>query len=88
MKICIVSNTHPTNDGCLYYKLAMSLAKQNEVYLITTNGIVNDTSNPYQILQLMFFPSFSDLAFRQKVKELKPDIIICGALNFADCSGY
>jgi len=34
----------------LYYKLAISLAKQHTVWLITTNGVVNATSNPYQMV--------------------------------------
>ena len=77
MKICIVSNTHPTNDVRLYYKLAMSLAKQNEVYLITTNGIVNDTSNPYQMVVDVSSRHLAIWHLGKKVKELKPEIIIC-----------
>ena len=77
MKICIVSNTHPTNDVRLYYKLAMSLAKQHEVYLITTNGIVNDTSNPYQMVVDVSSRHLAIWHLGKKVKELKPEIIIC-----------
>ncbi|MGB3938258.1 MAG: glycosyltransferase [Candidatus Cloacimonas acidaminovorans] len=77
MKICIVSNSHPTNDVRLYYKLAMSLAKQNEVYLITTNGIVNNTHNPYQIVVDASSRRLAIWLLGKKVKELKPEIIIC-----------
>lgn len=48
MKICIVSNSHPSNDIRLYYKLAHSLAKLGEVHLITTTGVSNSSVNPYQ----------------------------------------
>jgi hypothetical protein len=46
MKICIISNSHPTNDVRLYYKLGISLKQLGEVHVISTNGMVNSSANP------------------------------------------
>ncbi|HPN26630.1 MAG TPA: hypothetical protein PLD28_01910, partial [Candidatus Cloacimonas sp.] len=77
MKICIVTNTHPTNDVRLYYKLAMSLAKENEVYLITTNGVINNKLNPYQMVVDASSRWAAIWQLGKKVRDLKPDILIC-----------
>ena len=77
MKICIVSNTHSTSDVRLYYKLAISLAKQHEVYLITSNGTVNRAINPYQMVVDASSRWFAIWQLGKKVVEIKPDIIIC-----------
>jgi len=77
MKICIISNSHPTNDVRLYYKLAISLAKQHTVWLITTNGVVNATSNPYQMVVDSESPWRALWQLHAAAKELKPDLLIC-----------
>ncbi len=77
MKICIISNSHPSNDVRLFYKLATSLAKQHEVWLITTNGMVNDKHNPYQLVVDSESPWRALRHLAHKVRELKPDLLIC-----------
>lgn len=77
MKICIISNSHLSNDVRLYYKLGISLAKQHEVYVITTNGVVNDTHNPFQVVVDSESPRRALKIIGQKVKELKPELLIC-----------
>ncbi len=77
MKICIITNSHPTNDVRLYYKLGMSFAKQHEVYLISTEGVVNNTHNPYQ--QVVDADSNWNAIglLQRRVQELKPEVLIC-----------
>ena len=77
MKICILSNSHPSNDVRLYYKLAHSLAKLGEVHLITTIGVSNNTVNPYQetVNSESKWGSLS-LLFRAASK-YKPQLVIC-----------
>lgn len=77
MKICIVSNSHPTNDVRLYYKIARSLAKQHEVWLITTNGAVNDSQNPYQMVVDTDSRWWALWQIKDKVRAVKPDLLIC-----------
>lgn len=77
MKICIVSNSHSTNDVRLYYKLARSLAKKHEVWLITSNGIVNKTQNPYQMVVNTDSHWWAIWQIQAKVKRIKPDLLIC-----------
>lgn len=77
MKICIISNSHPTNDVRLYYKLAISLAKQHEVWLITTNGVVNTAVNPYQLVVNSESPWRALWQLHAAVKQQKPDLLIC-----------
>lgn len=77
MKICIVSNSHSTNDVRLYYKLARSLAKSHEVWLITSNGVVNKTQNPYQIVVDTDSRWWAIWQIQAKVRKIKPDLLIC-----------
>ncbi len=77
MKICIISNAHPTNDVRLYYKLAMSFAKQHEVFLISTGGVVNTAHNPYQLVVDSDSPWNALGHLQRKVMELKPEILVC-----------
>lgn len=77
MKICILSNSHSTNDVRLYYKLGKSLTQLGEVYIISTNGLVDRDTNPYQLVidatsSLRILPLLYSLA-----KPLKPDLVIC-----------
>jgi glycosyltransferase involved in cell wall biosynthesis len=61
----------------LYYKLALSFAKQHEVWLISTEGVVNQTRNPYQ-LAVDADSNWNAIGHLQrKVQELKPDVLIC-----------
>lgn len=77
MKTCIISNSHPTNDVRLYYKLAHSLAKLGEVYLICCSGVSNNTVNPYQETVNSESPlgKLSDLY--HAAARYKPDLVIC-----------
>ncbi|MDY0150704.1 MAG: glycosyltransferase [Candidatus Cloacimonas sp.] len=77
MKICIVSNSHATNDVRLYYKLARSLAKKHEVWLITSNGVENKTQNPYQMVVNTDSHWWAIWQILAKVKRIKPDLLIC-----------
>jgi len=77
MKICIVSNAHPTNDVRLYYKLGISLAKKYETYIITTNGVVNNTRNPYQMVVDVSSRWYAIWHLGKKIKELQPELLIC-----------
>ncbi len=77
MKICIVSNAHPTNDVRLYYKLGISLAKKYETYIITTNGVVNNTHNPYQMVVDVSSRWYAIWHLGKKIKELQPELLIC-----------
>ena len=77
MKICIVSNSHPTNDVRLYYKLAHSLAKLHEVWIVTTNGVVNKTQNPYQLVVKTESNWLALWQLQRKIQQLKPDLLIC-----------
>lgn len=77
MKICIVSNSHPSNDIRLYYKLAHSLAKLGEVHLITTTGVSNSSLNPFQetVNSESNWGSLSLLY--HTARKYKPDLVIC-----------
>jgi len=77
MKICIVTNSHHSTDVRLYYKMALSLAKLGQVYLICTSGVRQHSTNPYQIVVDSESPR---AALRQLYKEalrLRPDLVIC-----------
>jgi len=77
MKICIISNSHLSNDVRLYYKLGISLAKQHEVYVITTSGVVNDIHNPFQVVVDSESPWRALRIIAQKVNQIKPELLIC-----------
>lgn len=77
MKICIISNSHPTNDVRLYYKLGFSLRQLGEVYIISSNGMVNSSVNPYQKVVDATSPIKALPQLYHEAKALKPDLIIC-----------
>lgn len=77
MKICIVSNSHHTSDVRMYYKIARSLAKLGEVYLISTSGVRNGNVNPYQVVVDTESNWYALFLLYKKAKKIKPDIVIC-----------
>ncbi len=77
MKICIVSNSHPTNDIRLYYKIAKSLAKIGEVYLISTAGLTNKDQNPRQCVISSESKWFALYQLYLKASKIRPDVVIC-----------
>ncbi|MBP7310266.1 MAG: glycosyltransferase [Candidatus Cloacimonetes bacterium] len=77
MKICIISNAHPASDVRLYYKLAISLAKQHQVWLITATGLPNSEHNPYQIVVEPDSPRPALKHIQNEALKLKPDLVIC-----------
>lgn len=77
MKICILSNAHHSTDVRLYYKMALSLAKVGQVYLICGSGVRQHSVNPYQLVVDAESPR---AALRQLYKEammLRPELVIC-----------
>jgi len=77
MKICIISNSHPTNDVRLYYKLGFSCARIAEVHIISSNGMVNHITNPYQVVVEASSPLKALPELYREAKKLKPDLVIC-----------
>jgi len=77
MKICIISNSHPTNDVRLFYKLGRSLTHLGEVYIISSNGLVNRKINPYQIVVDATSPSKALPLLYAETKTIKPDLVFC-----------
>jgi len=77
MRICILSNAHPSNDVRLYYKLGMSLAKRHEVWLITATGQPNDRTNPYQVVVEPDTPRLALKHIYHEALRIKPDLVIC-----------
>ena len=77
MKICILSNSHSTNDVRLYYKLGKSLTQLGEVYIVSTNGLVNRSSNPYQSVVDATSPLKALPELYSRAKSKKPDLVIC-----------
>ena len=77
MKICIVSNSHPTNDVRLYYKIAKSLAKIGEVYLISTAGLTNKDQNPRQCVVSSESNWFALYQLYLRASKIRPDVVIC-----------
>jgi len=77
MRICILSNAHPSNDVRLYYKLGMSLAKRHEVWLITATGLPNDRTNPYQVVVEPDTPRLALKHIYHEAMKIKPDLVIC-----------
>ncbi len=77
MKICIISNSHPTNDVRLYYKLGRSLAQLGEVYIISSNGMVSNTENPYQMVVDATSPIKALPMLYKETKAIKPDLVVC-----------
>ena len=77
MKICILTNSHHTTDVRLYYKIARSLAKLGEVYLISTSGVRNEQINPYQMVVDTESKWFALTLLYKKAKKINPDVVIC-----------
>lgn len=77
MKICIISNSHPTNDVRLYYKLGRSLTQLGEVCIISSNGMVSPKANPCQKVVDANSPIKVLPQLYQEAKALKPDLVIC-----------
>jgi len=77
MKTCIISNSHPTNDVRLYYKLAHSLAKLGEVHLICCSGVSNSAVNPYQETVNSESPLGKLYDLYHAAARYKPDLVIC-----------
>jgi len=76
-RICIVSNAHHSTDVRLYYKMARSLAKIADVWLICASGVRNDTVNPYQVIvDAENARAALTLIYKEALK-LKPDVVIC-----------
>ena len=77
MKICIITNSHPSNDVRLYYKLAHSLAKLGEVHLISVSGVSNQQINPYQgtVCSESHWGKLAEL-YRAAVA-YKPQMVVC-----------
>lgn len=77
MTICIISNSHPTNDVRLYYKLARSLAKIADVHLICCSGVSNSGDNPYQETVNSESPLGKLMDLYHAAARHKPDIVLC-----------
>lgn len=77
MKICIVSNAHHSTDVRLYYKIARSLAKIAEVYLICSSGVRNSTVNPYQIVVDTESDRYALYLLYKEAVQIQPDVVIC-----------
>lgn len=77
MKTCIVTNSHPTNDVRLYFKLAQSLAKLGEVHLVSVTGVSNDSQNPYQETITSDSHWGRLRALYHAAAKHKPDLVIC-----------
>ncbi len=77
MKIVIITNSHPTNDIRLYHKIAMSLTKIAEAWVISTIGVSNDTTNPYQIVVSSESKWVALYQIYRSAQKVKPDVVIC-----------
>ncbi len=77
MKICILSNAHHTTDVRLYYKMALSLKKLAEVWLICGSGVRNEAANPYQLVVDTESNWYALWLLYQKAARIKPDLVIC-----------
>lgn len=77
MKICILTNAHPSKDVRLYYKIAHTLAKIAQVYLLCPSGIQQKSVNPYQIV-VRGENSWSTLRhLYDAALKIKPEMVIC-----------
>lgn len=77
MKICIISNSHATNDVRLYYKLGQSLTQLGEVHIISSNGMVSKSANPSLKVVDATSPLQALPLLYREAKALKPQLIIC-----------
>ena len=91
--ICIISNSHSTNDVRLYHKLAKSLRKIAAVYVLGARGVGSmmesyieektspeediGTVKPTRIIVSGLTPHLRLFSLYRQAKKLKPDLIIC-----------
>lgn len=77
MKCCIISNSHPTNDVRICYKLGQSLSRRGDVHIISTNGMVNSSINPYQVVVDASSPLKALPLLYREAKRLRPELVVC-----------
>jgi len=91
--ICIITNSHSTNDVRLYHKLAKSLAKLAAVYVLGARGVgsmmenyVDDSDSqepgsvvvkPTRIIVSGLTPNLRLFGLYKQALKLKPDLVIC-----------
>jgi glycosyltransferase involved in cell wall biosynthesis len=91
--ICIISNSHSTNDVRLYHKLGKSLCKLAKVYVLGAGGVGSmmesytsdlETTNskqehakPIRIIVSGFTPILRLFSLYNQAKKLRPDLVIC-----------
>ena len=91
--ICIISNSHSTNDVRLYHKLAKSLCRIATVYVLGARGVGSmmesyieektspeediGTVKPTRIIVSGLTPHLRLFSLYRQAKKLKPDLIIC-----------
>jgi glycosyltransferase involved in cell wall biosynthesis len=91
--ICIISNSHSTNDARLYHKLAKSLAKIATVFVLGARGVgslmenwsedqdlpdaCTETVKPTRIIVSGLTPNLRLIGLYRQAVRLKPDLVIC-----------
>ncbi len=86
--ICIIANSHSTNDVRLYHKLAKSLCKIAKVYVLGARGVgslMEDYSDeneqistkPTRIIVSGITPNLRLFGLYRQAIKLKPDLVIC-----------
>jgi glycosyltransferase involved in cell wall biosynthesis len=91
--ICIISNSHTTNDVRLYHKLGKSLCKLAKVYILGAGGVgsmmqtfasepeennsEDSHAKPVRIIVSGFTPILRLFSLYSQAKKLKPDLVIC-----------
>jgi len=91
--ICIISNSHSTNDVRLYHKLAKSLCKIASVYVLGARGVGSmmesyagekssaeaetELVKPTRIIVSGLTANLRLFSLYRQAKKLKPDLVIC-----------
>jgi glycosyltransferase involved in cell wall biosynthesis len=91
--ICIISNSHRTNDVRIYHKLAKSLCKIANVYVLGARGVGSMMENysedkdalesdstlskPTRIIVSGLTPNLRLFGLYRQAVKLKPDLVIC-----------
>lgn len=91
--ICIISNSHSTNDARLYYKIAKSLCQIANVYVLAARGVGSmmdsyfedrtaveqdsGTVKPTRIIVSGLTSFLRLFGLYRQAKKLKPDLVIC-----------
>lgn len=91
--ICIISNSHSTNDVRLYHKLGKSLCSLARVYVLGARGVGSmmesysdedetartgqTVKKPTRIIVSGFTPNLRLVSLYRQAKKLKPDLVIC-----------